>query len=544
MASQSERRLTAADMADFSTLLVPQLDSSADLAHFTFPFISSSPALLHPSFLPSTASTASSPQLPTTTESSSQVGDIFTPYNPFSFQDGLCPLSESPTLFQEQTSPVPTHSSTSRFSASRRKSKDLDKFLGLLPEQSTLPSIKHSTPAVGQSLRTSPSSSSFHFGRTTFVHRIGNVLKLRSRTTEDITPVFKTLNNQASRSTSALSAFDFGFDNIEETLSPQQETYSTSEENDSDLDEMGLMRSLTTRVKRSVEGDEQSGLMRGLTLSRKRPETPLEHIRSIKIKGRPKISLPTQIISTTNMASYHAPSVQDMRVLSQQQAAGYASSPLSDTNRPVSRSGSEHSRASSEPSLTDASSVSSRSFQEESVSPTDTGRGATDYFDVKPVDTPATSCEATPCSTPERKSPGLSQVGSDAPAIPQRAPSHSKREHVRLARHRSVRSSLRAASLKLESMTEGVVPSPMGPMAPASVILSRPFSAELAQLSEAVEEFASIAATKDEEAELAATSVAEDDAYLSSKGLARCSAQDYLDVIQPLALAFAEAIEA
>ena len=179
------------------------------------------------------------------------------------------------------------------------------------------------------------------------------------------------------------------------------------------------------------------------------------------------------------------------------------------------------------------------------MSPTDNGRGASDYFDVRSVDTPATSCEATPCSTPERKSPGLSRfVSSDAPAIPQRAPSHSKREHVRLARHRSVRSSLRAASLKLESMNEGVVGSPMGLMAPASVILSRPFSAELAQLSEAVEEFASIAATKDEEAEAVATSSAEDDAYLSSRGLARCSVEDYLDVIQPLALAFAEAIEA
>jgi len=545
MTNQSEQRTMAADLSDFSTLLVPfqvqpQLDSSpvADLAHFTYSFSSS--ATLS-SFLPSTASTTSLPLTPT---SSSQVGDIFTPYNLLSFQDGLCPLSEPPTLFSEQ-SPVTAQSSTPRLSPSRRKSTDLDKNLGFLPEQSTSPS-RPSTPAVRLSIQTqTSSSSSFHFGRNKFVARIGNALKFRSRTTEDITPPFKPLNKQASRSTSALSAFDFGFDSNEETLSSHPETDSIHE-NDTNLDDMGLMRSLTTRVKRTVEGDEQSSLMRGLTLNRKRPETPLQHIQSIKIKGRPRISLPTQLISTTNMASYHAPSVQDMRVLSEQQAAGYASSPLSDTDnndRPVSRSGSEHSSASSEPSLTDASSVSSRSFQDESVSPTDIGRGATDYFDVKPVDTPATSCEATPCSTPERKSPGLS-LSSGAPAIPQRSPSHSKREHVRLARHRSVRSSLHAASLKLETMNEGVVSSQMGPMAPASIILSRPFSAELAQLSEAVEEFASIAATKDEQAEQAAISAAEDEAYLLSKGLARCSVEDYLDVIQPLAIAFAEAIEA
>lgn len=313
---------------------------------------------------------------------------------------------------------------------------------------------------------------------------------------------------------------------------------------------MGLMRSLTTRVKRSVEGDEHSGLMRGLTLSRKRPETPLEHIQSIKIKGRPTISLPTQLLSTTNTASYHAPSIQDMRVLSKQQAAGLATSPLSKTDnndRPVSPSGSQRSNASSEPSLTDASSVSSRSFEDESVSPTDTGRNATDYFAAKSVvDTPATSCEATPCSTPERKSTGLTLVESsaDAPAIPQRAPSHSKREHVRLARHRSVRSSLHAASLKLESMNKEVFSSSMGPMLPASVILARPFSAELAQLNEAVEEFASMAAIKDEEAELATTSAEEDDAYLSRKGLAKCTVEDYLRDVQPIVIAFAEAIEA
>jgi hypothetical protein len=293
------------------------------------------------------------------------------------------------------------------------------------------------------------------------------------------------------------------------------------------------MRSLTNRVKR-VDGEEHGSIMRSLT--RKRPETPLEHIQSIKIKGRPTISLPTQLISTTNMASYNAPSVEDMRMVSRQQAQ--RSSPLSQEERPVSPAGST-------PSLTDASSVSSRSSHNESVSPTDMSR-TDSYFDVQ---TPASSVESTPCSTPERKrrtsfqaeSPmSTSSTSIDAPAIPQRAPSHSKREHVRLARHRSVRSSLRAASMKLETMgADGMV------MAPASVILSRPasqpFSHELEQLNEAVEEFASSAAARDEEIEQSLSTINEDADYITSKDLARCSVQEYLADIEDLTAAlFAE----
>lgn len=89
---------------------------------------------------------------------------------------------------------------------------------------------------------------------------------------------------------------------------------------------------------------------------------------------------------------------------------------------------------------------------------------------------------------------------------------------------------------------DGIINTPMGLMAPASVILSQPFSQELEQLNEAVEEFASSAAARDEaiEAEAAAScpeEVAESD-YLISKGLARWSADQYLDEIQVLTAGF------
>jgi len=481
-----------------------------------------SPPLTSPTFPPSFSLSASSPSTTSASQQSSSSNQVSALATDTSFSEqslfthytldslGLCPpadqsLSTTPQSYSSQPRAFDIRS--------RRKSKDLEHYLDFshptvtaLPSQSTLPA-----------------------SRPKFLARVENIFRPKKRQ-DKASPVGS--NKLASLSTSALSAFDFGFDS---SRTQEEDTRSLCSDTELD-DDMGLMRSLTNRMKR-VEGEEPS-IMRSLT--RKRPETPLEHIQAIKIKGRPTISLPTQLLSTTNMSSYNAPSVQDMRAIARQQAADVPSSPLSETttaDRPVSSSGSQRSVSNmSEPSLTDASSILSRSSsQDEPVSPTDTSRRG-DYFDLE---TPATSCESTPCSSPERK---RVEFDASAPAIPQRAASHSKREHVRLARHRSVRSSLRAASMKLEGMNAGGIVDPtMGLMAPASVILSQsstqPFSSELEQLSEAVEEFASSAAARDEEIELAAASVHEDVVYMADKGLANCSIDEYLADIQPLTTA-------
>jgi len=472
-----------------------------------------------PTFPPSFCPSASSPSTTSALQQSSSSNQVpalvtdtsFTEQSSFTHYTldslGLCPPDHSLS-----TTPQSYFSQPRVFDIrSRRKSKDLEQYLD----------FSHPTVTVLPSQSTLPAS------RPKFLARVENIFRPKKRQ-EKGSPVGS--NKLASLSTSALSAFDFGFDG-----SRTQEEDTRSLCSDTELDDsMGLMRSLTNRMKR-VEGEEPS-IMRSLT--RKRPETPLEHIQAIKIKGRPTISLPTQLLSTTNMSSYNAPSVQDMRAMARQQAADVPSSPLSETStvdRPVSSSGSQRSVSNmSEPSLTDASSISSRSSShDEPVSPTDTSRRG-DYFDLE---TPATSCESTPCPSPERK---RVEFDASVPAIPQRAASHSKREHVRLARHRSVRSSLRAASMKLEGMNAGGVVDPtMGLMAPASVILSssQPFSSELEQLSEAVEEFASSAAARDEEIELEAAAIHEDVVYMADKGLANCSIDEYLADIQPLTTA-------
>jgi len=482
-------------------------DDPFDSAHLSLPTFprTYSPSASSPSTTSALQQFSSSTQVSAlATDSSFSEQSTFTHYTLDSL--GLCPLANRSLSTTSQSYSSQPRAFDIR---SRRKSKDLEQNLDFSQPTVTVLSSQPTLP----------------IGRPKFFARVENIFRPKKRQDKG-SPV--GLNKLASLSTSALSAFDFGFDS-----SRTQEEDTRSLCSDTELDAMGLMRSLTNRMKR-VEGEEPS-IMRSLT--RKRPETPLEHIQAIKIKGRPAISLPTQLLSTTNMSSYNAPSVQDMRAMARQQAADVPVSPLSQTStadRPVSSSGSQRSVSNmSEPSLTDASSISSRSSsQDEPVSPTDTSRRG-DYFDLE---TPATSCESTPCPSPERK---RVEFDASAPAIPQRAASHSKREHVRLARHRSVRSSLRAASMKLEGMNaEGIVDPAMGLMAPASVILSQtssqPFSSELEQLSEAVEEFASSAAARDEEIELAAAAVHEDVVYMADKGLANCSIDEYLADIQPL----------
>lgn len=117
-------------------------------------------------------------------------------------------------------------------------------------------------------------------------------------------------------------------------------------------------------------------------------------------------------------------------------------------------------------------------------------------------DSPAPSSKASPVFSAEQ---------TDAPALPKRAPSHSKREHVRLARHRSIRSSTQSTSSS--GSESSVVDAP------------HPFSRELEQLNEMAEEFGLVAneAIYDEDVRT-----------MQSKGLAKFSVEEYMAEIEDL----------
>ncbi|EME79102.1 uncharacterized protein MYCFIDRAFT_212131 [Pseudocercospora fijiensis CIRAD86] len=106
----------------------------------------------------------------------------------------------------------------------------------------------------------------------------------------------------------------------------------------------------------------------------------------------------------------------------------------------------------------------------------------------------------------------------DAPRIPQRVPSHSKKAHEFVHRKRSVQRLISPPTSMVRDSTDmfaGYIP-------PVEAPKESPFGNELAQLDEVVEELS--LAVRDAEAE-------EDLAYMKANGLAAFSAEDYLSEI-------------
>jgi len=111
-----------------------------------------------------------------------------------------------------------------------------------------------------------------------------------------------------------------------------------------------------------------------------------------------------------------------------------------------------------------------------------------------------------------------SQTSDAVPAIPERAISHSKRAHERLAQKRSLQNihSNRSSREQRTSLDifRGTITEE-----------GHPFGKELEQLSEVAEEFGGAVRDAETESDLQA---------MSEKGLARFCAADYLQVIKPL----------
>lgn len=204
-------------------------------------------------------------------------------------------------------------------------------------------------------------------------------------------------------------------------------------------------------------------------------------IQSRRAVRRSQISAPMELISTTNMLAFNAP---DIHTLSAQFSA---SEEESDATQTV---------MSSPPTSVEGSPVDSRSVSPEP-------NHLSSYFQVsRPTSNISSNRES-----------GRHPSGS--PAVPQRAPSHTKAAHKAIARQKS--QSLKAPPESMPSARDSV----------ESRARTHPFSRELEQLDEVAEGFGVRDGIMEEE-----------EALMRQKGLIKFGVQDYIKEIESLYSAF------
>ncbi|EXJ55522.1 hypothetical protein A1O7_08450 [Cladophialophora yegresii CBS 114405] len=235
---------------------------------------------------------------------------------------------------------------------------------------------------------------------------------------------------------------------------------------------MSLSRAFTKRVRRNVE--QQAPMMRSTTVK----YAPGTINRSL-------ISLPTELISTTNVQALTAPDIRSTSGSSSESVSSANDSDFCTIDRSfLNNTGS------------DTSSVASSG----PATPVTPATDSKPFFDLK---------QMSPM-LPSVMSPSL-----DIPALPQRSPSHSKKAHVELSRKLSIqRLSPPPTSITKPAMRDAVESSMLSP---------HPFGKELAQVNEVAEEFGATARILDEEEQ-----------EILSKGLHKFGVEDYLDEIAGL----------
>lgn len=243
---------------------------------------------------------------------------------------------------------------------------------------------------------------------------------------------------------------------------------------------MSLARAFTTRRKNS----EGNSSFLGRYASQRSPTKP-----SI---SRIQISKPVALISTTNNLCYDAPDI-----------AG--TSPIA-SNRDFSSASSVGSSAADD---SDASSASVRSRD------TFTDASSVDECPTSPEPNHL-SCYFKPSvysDVSRSNSVRTSRTSFDAPVIPKRAASHSKKAHVQVSRQRSVARKNSPPSTATD-MTRDTLDF-FNPHTTAA----HPFGEMLEQLNEVAEEFGSV--VRDAEADA-------DRAFMDFHGLGQFSASDYM----------------
>ena len=274
---------------------------------------------------------------------------------------------------------------------------------------------------------------------------------------------------------------------------------------------MSIARSFTKRMKRP--GNDA-------------PSSPAQlPTRSLSVRNagltidRSKISAPVALVSTTNMLSYNAPDIVPVKT------------PMSSSISTHSADDSDHSlstrsRASSQASretLTDASSVSSSS-------PTTPAPNHLSGYFAAAANNGKTVRKSSSSGNVRRSasSGNLQQLREQVeeepaiPAIPERALSHSKRAHERLAQKRSLQNIPRSSTTRSSRENRASID-----MFNSSIKEeeAHPFGKELEQLNEIAEEFNGVVRDAEMEADLA---------VIRERNLAVFCAADYLAEIQPL----------
>lgn len=257
---------------------------------------------------------------------------------------------------------------------------------------------------------------------------------------------------------------------------------------------MSLARAVTNRMKRSDTPKTSSTPSRSKSM--KAPTLQFD---------RSKISSPVALLSTTNMLSYDAPDIRPLRKNSSSISSTLSADDSDDSNT-RSRSSSHGSRD----TLTDASSVSS--------SPTSPAPNHLSGYFAPGSKVPRRSQSSA--NMRERVSEDVQAV----PAIPERALSHSKRAHERLAQKRSLQNIKPRGSLgSLRSSREQRASIDMFRSTIGEE--SHPFGKELEQLCEVAEEFGGVVRDAEMEADIVA---------IRDQGLATFCAADYLQEISSL----------
>lgn len=259
---------------------------------------------------------------------------------------------------------------------------------------------------------------------------------------------------------------------------------------------MSIARSFTKRIKRPSNDAAISS-----------PGLPPTRSQSVKTQGlaidRTKISAPVALVSTTNMLSYNAPDIVPVKTPASSSTSTHSAD---DSDHSVSTRSRASSHASRD-TLTDASSVSSSS----PTSPAPNHLSG--YFAAanKNLRKSASSGNLQQLKEQVEEEPAV-------PAIPERALSHSKRAHERLAQKRSLQNISRSRSSREHRASVD--------MFNASIKEeSHPFGKELEQLNEVAEEFNVVVRDAEMEADLA---------IIRERNLATFCAADYLAEIQPL----------
>lgn len=246
---------------------------------------------------------------------------------------------------------------------------------------------------------------------------------------------------------------------------------------------MSLARALTKRI-RNLDHTAAMPQTPGRAASTRKWDRPID---------RTQISLPIELLSTTNALAFEAPDIHDLN----------GSSSASSTN---SFEDSDRS-----PGLSSSSSVTTPDSPSRESSPvTVEPNHLSTYFEIPG--------RARSSLGSQRQS--HTSTDADAPAIPSRALSHTKKSHQASARHRSTSrvrspppSTIQATTTRSSLDLFSAKPDP-----------NHPFGAELAQVNELAEEFGVKNVTVWDEEEH----------FLVEHGLHKFGVEDYVMEIQGL----------